>query len=713
MKVWLNNEMVLGIQAAPDFRLIGLDYPVGANNEHLFGGGPIIGGIFNGERRVSSAYWESIQEFDPSLKDSARERLWMTAATGDTTADSSTFGYYKHFMGRRYYDDDHDGRVDEDELDGLDNDGDWVAATDDLGADGLPDSLETGCHGGYDPVNNPDPAFDNYNLYKADPCRVDPSGQPRRMNDKNLYTQGNGIPDHGEPHVDEDFGAVSDHDVYFTASDTFKVPSIGSLKPLGIKIWAKSYAFEDTAFAAILPFDYYFVNVWNTTIRDVYLGWSADMDLGSLANPEYFANDYVASLPQYHSIYMNNPVDRGSTPLAVTILGSSRPLASMKFVYQWWVGTDTPSTDSLQYGWMNCEAFNGDCRKVDQPPTTTNDMRLFTAFGPVGDLRPGDTVALHMALISGSGIDNGPTPMLNNIRKAISLFGNGFQRPVVPLPPCLSITQGFKKATIRWGRDVLCSNGKPAVSPYDVWDDSNHLAESYPPDHWRRANPPEGHTKGGRIFEGFRLYRSEDPAGAPDSFTLLKEFDLVDEFAFNFGLDTVFVDSNLVRGKRYWYAVSSFSIPNRAITVNEISPGTFANDTLYTPPSESPIGLTMTSLDLTFSPAQKLGQVLVVPNPYRVDHDYTYENGGWEGRSAAWTENNRKLKFIHLPAKCTVRVFTLAGDLVVTLNHDDPVNGELEWNLLSESNRALASGVYIFSVESDLGREIGKFVLIR
>jgi hypothetical protein len=121
----------------------------------------------------------------------------------------------------------------------------------------------------------------------------------------------------------------------------------------------------------------------------------------------------------------------------------------------------------------------------------------------------------------------------------------------------------------------------------------------------------------------------------------------------------------------------------------------------------------MTSLDLTFSPAQKLGQVLVVPNPYRVDHDYTYENGGWEGRSAAWTENNRKLKFIHLPAKCTVRVFTLAGDLVVTLNHDDPVNGELEWNLLSESNRALASGVYIFSVESDLGREIGKFVLIR
>ena len=36
MKVWLNNEMILGIQAAPDFRMIGLDYPVGASNEHLY-----------------------------------------------------------------------------------------------------------------------------------------------------------------------------------------------------------------------------------------------------------------------------------------------------------------------------------------------------------------------------------------------------------------------------------------------------------------------------------------------------------------------------------------------------------------------------------------------------------------------------------------------------------------------------------------------------
>ncbi len=33
--------------------------------------------------------------------------------------------------------------------------------------------------------------------------------------------------------------------------------------------------------------------------------------------------------------------------------------------------------------------------------------------------------------------------------------------------------------------------------------------------------------------------------------------------------------------------------------------------------------------------------------------------------------------------------------------------------LVSESNRALASGIYLFQVESPLGMQMGKFVIIR
>ncbi|MBI1807928.1 MAG: hypothetical protein HYR76_12860, partial [Ignavibacteria bacterium] len=130
-------------------------------------------------------------------------------------------------------------------------------------------------------------------------------------------------------------------------------------------------------------------------------------------------------------------------------------------------------------------------------------------------------------------------------------------------------------------------------------------------------------------------------------------------------------------------------------------------------------------VDLAFSASDNLGEVLVVPNPYRVDRDYTYENGGWEGLSRNWTENSRKIRFIHLPSKCTIRIFSLVGDQVATLEYDshqlavagnDPQlenKWELDWDLLSDSHRALASGVYVFTVESEFGKQIGKFALIR
>jgi hypothetical protein len=189
--------------------------------------------------------------------------------------------------------------------------------------------------------------------------------------------------------------------------------------------------------------------------------------------------------------------------------------------------------------------------------------------------------------------------------------------------------------------------------------------------------------------------------------------DIEDGFLYDTGLDTMFVDTNLVRGKRYWYAVTSVGLPDRTINASSPSPGLIVYDTLYTAYPESPIDANVQSIDLTFSPSDRLGDVLVVPNPYRVDQDYTVENGGWEGRGRDWTENNRLLKFIHLPPRCTIRIFTMAGDLITTLEHEDPVRGELDWDILSGSYRALASGVYVFTVESDFGKQIGKFVLIR
>jgi hypothetical protein len=122
-------------------------------------------------------------------------------------------------------------------------------------------------------------------------------------------------------------------------------------------------------------------------------------------------------------------------------------------------------------------------------------------------------------------------------------------------------------------------------------------------------------------------------------------------------------------------------------------------------------------IDLPFAVSKTLNQVAVVPNPYRTDQDYKLENGGYEGLTSKWTENERKVKFINLPEHCTIRVFSLSGDLVRTIVHDGGEGtfprGDEDMLLVSESNRALASGIYIFTVESTVGVQTGKFVIIR
>ncbi len=102
--------------------------------------------------------------------------------------------------------------------------------------------------------------------------------------------------------------------------------------------------------------------------------------------------------------------------------------------------------------------------------------------------------------------------------------------------------------------------------------------------------------------------------------------------------------------------------------------------------------------------------VKVVPNPYLVRNE-------WERHP-----DFRKLKFINLPDHCTIRIYNLAGDLIRTLEHDETspdigglpnqYGGDEDWDLLNESQQKPAPGIFIFHVESDVGSQVGKFVVI-
>jgi len=103
--------------------------------------------------------------------------------------------------------------------------------------------------------------------------------------------------------------------------------------------------------------------------------------------------------------------------------------------------------------------------------------------------------------------------------------------------------------------------------------------------------------------------------------------------------------------------------------------------------------------------------VKVVPNPYIVTNR-------WETNKLS-----RRIAFTHLPADCTIRIFTMAGNLVKVIEHKDTntttdaqpqeLGGTRYWDLLNEHDQLISSGVYIFHIQSPIGEQVGKFAVIQ
>jgi len=97
-----------------------------------------------------------------------------------------------------------------------------------------------------------------------------------------------------------------------------------------------------------------------------------------------------------------------------------------------------------------------------------------------------------------------------------------------------------------------------------------------------------------------------------------------------------------------------------------------------------------------------LKNIKVVPNPYFAQYNPMVETS--EGESV--------VEFQNVPDECTIRIYTLAGDLVQTVNHTSGT-GAARWNLLSKNRQQVAAGIYLYHVESTYGEHLGRFAIIK
>ncbi len=152
-------------------------------------------------------------------------------------------------------------------------------------------------------------------------------------------------------------------------------------------------------------------------------------------------------------------------------------------------------------------------------------------------------------------------------------------------------------------------------------------------------------------------------------------------------------DCNATNGFTYYYAVTSF---DRGYISSSSQQGLEKFDNCFVEqgqPFECPADLH--PLEMEVPPQNDLYNVYVVPNPYR------------SGGSRLTSENYHNfpddlLRFVNVPEACTIRIFTVSGDLVWEYMQTGG-GGTVEWDLTNRGGQSVTSGVYIYRVERNAG----------
>ncbi|UCH78765.1 MAG: hypothetical protein JSU81_02110 [Candidatus Coatesbacteria bacterium] len=163
----------------------------------------------------------------------------------------------------------------------------------------------------------------------------------------------------------------------------------------------------------------------------------------------------------------------------------------------------------------------------------------------------------------------------------------------------------------------------------------------------------------------------------------------------------------LNNGTRYYYAVVAYDFGTRKIIKKWNNNTKTFEDWMSEADAATQGGKNVNGLSVIPLPttANALDRIRVVPNPYVGSADWEE----WTGSGARLD----RLYFMNLPPKCTIRIYTIAGDLVRTLEHHDVAYGAEPWDLTGEAGVLVASGIYVYHVDApDYGEKIGKFAVL-
>jgi hypothetical protein len=548
--------------------------------------------------------------------------------------------------------------------------------------------------------------------------------------------------------------AISHQDFVMDYTDTNKTYLNGEIIedhwPLGVAVHQECYTWDYSFANFFVIMNYWIKNVSQKEIDSVYVGLWTDPVVRNtnVTSPRsgstFFSkggDGYKDSLKIAYEFDATGDIGFTDSYVGFQYLGSKPSCDKAHYVSWQYKNTSdpdmfAPTNDVSRYekmqGYFSYGKVFGNGINASSLKLPSNRSELITA-GPFAKIAPGDSINVVYAIVcakkygsDAASIDN--EEQKTNLYKSASwalrayngedkngngvldpgedMDGNGvITRYILPAPPAtpkLKVIPGNQNVTLYWDRKAESS-----IDPISSKKD----------------------------FEGYRIYRTNPGYDLTESQNILTSLVKIGEFdstgnkiGFNTGFSKIrlaepvtfegdttkywykFEINNQLNGWQYIYSVTSFDKGDAANNLESLESSPLANANKVIP------GSTPTS--------QESVEVGVYPNPY-------YGKAYWDGSA----ERLRKIYFYNLPAECDITIYTLAGDIVKRMHHDQSSNGselgwfstyskdgtqkmsggEHAWDLISNSDQAIASGLYLFTVKDSKTGNIkkGKFLVVK
>ncbi len=548
--------------------------------------------------------------------------------------------------------------------------------------------------------------------------------------------------------------AIAHQDLISDYTDTNVVLSNGEIirdhVPLGVTVHQETYAWNYPFADFFVILNYWIKNTSDKYINDVYVGLWTDAVVRNtnVTSPRtgssFFlkgGNGFIDSLNLAYEFDATGDVNLTNSYVGIQFLGASVPADEVNFVTWQYRNTSdvnffAPQDDIERYrklqgyfGGNNKFGSGIEPNSLKQP----NNRSILISAGNLKSIAPNDSVNVVFAIVLAKQAGNEPqnldtdeqkTNLYSNASWAKRAYdgedknGNGaldngedfngdgkltrYVLPSPPQPPFVKVIPQNQKISIYWS-----DNSERSIDP----------------------------ISGKKDFEGYRIYRTNPGFDLTESQNIINSAIKVSEIdsagnsiGFNTGFLSVKLENpvtfpgdtvnynyvyeveNQLNGWQYIYSVTAFDKGDPENNLESLESSLLSSLNKVIP------GTTSTSDEDV--------EIGVYPNPY-------YGKAYWDGSS----ERLRKINFYNLPTECEITIYTLSGDIVKRIPHNSSSNGsdlrwfqtyskdgtqrmsggEHSWDLITDSDQAIATGMYLFTVKDFSNGKIktGKFLIIK